>query len=65
MTVASAMMTNLKALRTSRTTRGLPLPIMEHNAFAELLDFAAIQDVQMRLLPEAPKFAETVTRAAE
>jgi len=56
MTVAQAMMTNLKALRESRTTRGLPLPLMDHKEFAELLDFSAIQDVQMRLLPEAADF---------
>lgn len=62
MTVAQAMITNLKALRESRSTQGLPVPLMDHKEFAELLDFSAIQDVQMRLLPEAPGFA---ARAAE
>ncbi len=57
MTVAQAMITNLKALRTSCSTQGLPMPLMDHKAFAELLDFSAIEDVQMRLLPEAPNFA--------
>lgn len=67
MTVASAMMTNLRALRAARSTRGLPLPCMDHKDFAELLDFSAIQDVQMRLLPEAPDFAANAAaaRAAE
>ena len=62
MTVAQAMITNLKALREARSTQGLPLPLMDHKEFAELLDFSAIQDVQMRLLPEAPDFT---ARAAE
>lgn len=58
MTVAQAMITNLRALREARSTRGLPLPLMDHKAFAELLDFSAIQDVQNRLLPEAPDFSK-------
>lgn len=59
MTVAQAMITNLKVLAQTRSTRGLPLPVMDHKAFAELLDFSAIQDVQMRLLPEAPNFQKS------
>jgi methylisocitrate lyase len=58
MTVAQAMITNLKALRASRTTQGLPVPLMDHKAFAELLDFSKIEDIQMRLLPEAPNFSK-------
>ncbi len=58
MTVASAVMTNLKALAQSHTTKGLPLPRMDHKEFAELLDFSAIEDVQMRLLPDAPAWTE-------
>ncbi len=57
MTVASAMMANLKALRAARSTIGLPMKLMDHKDFAELLDFSKIEDIQMRLLPEAPNFA--------
>jgi 2-methylisocitrate lyase-like PEP mutase family enzyme len=53
MTVASALQTNLKALMAAKSTRDLPMPCMDHKAFAELLDFSAIADIQMRLLPEA------------
>lgn len=62
MTVAQAMITNLRVLRETRSTRDLPLPLMDHKNFAELLDFSAIQDVQMRLLPEAPDFAKLVQK---
>ena len=51
MTVAQAMLTNLKVLRADCSTKALPLPVMDHNAFADLLDFQAIQDIQHRLLP--------------
>jgi methylisocitrate lyase len=51
MTIAHAMSTNLKALQAARSTKNLPLPVMDHNAFADLLDFPAIQDIQRRLLP--------------
>ena len=51
MTVAHALQTNLKALRTARGTKSLPLPVMDHSAFAELLDFSTIQEIQSRLLP--------------
>jgi 2-methylisocitrate lyase-like PEP mutase family enzyme len=61
MTVADAMITNLKALSQAHTTKNLPLPIMEHHAFAELLDFSTIQDIQARLLPGA----EETRQAAE
>jgi methylisocitrate lyase len=60
MTIAHAMSTNLKALQAARSTKNLPLPVMDHNAFADLLDFPAIQDIQRRLLPgldEAPRAA--------
>jgi len=60
MTIAHAMSTNLKALQAARSTRSLPLPVMDHNDFAELLDFPAIQDIQRRLLPGL----EEVPRAA-
>lgn len=62
MTVAHAMMQNLTALRAAHTTKRLPLPVMDHNEFAELLDFPAIQDIQRRLLPGAD---ETTRIAAE
>ena len=58
MTVASALLTNLKALAAAHGTRDLPLPRMDHKEFAELLDFSAIEDIQMRLLPEAPAWAD-------
>ncbi len=58
MTVASALQTNLKALMEAKSTHALPLPCMDHKAFAELLDFSAIADIQMRLLPEAPAVLE-------
>ncbi len=48
MTVAQAMMTNLKTLAAAKTSRNLPLPVMDHHAFAELLDFSAIEDIQSR-----------------
>jgi 2-methylisocitrate lyase-like PEP mutase family enzyme len=60
MTIAHAMSTNLKALQAARSTKNLPLPVMDHNAFADLLDFPAIQDIQRRLLPgldETPRAA--------
>jgi 2-methylisocitrate lyase-like PEP mutase family enzyme len=53
MTVAQAMMTNLTQLAKQRTSKGLPLPVMDHHQFAELLDFSTIEDIQARLLPEA------------
>jgi len=56
MTVAQAMMTNLKALQASKSTKGLPLPLMDHKQFAEILDFSTIENIQARLLPEAPDF---------
>ncbi|MDE2198440.1 MAG: isocitrate lyase/PEP mutase family protein [Rhodospirillales bacterium] len=57
MTAANAIETNLKALRAARSTAALPLACMDHKAFAERLDFSKIEDIQMRLLPEAPVFA--------
>ncbi len=54
MTVAHALRTNLAALASARNTGNLPLPRMEHKPFADLLGFAKIQDIQHRLLPEAP-----------
>jgi methylisocitrate lyase len=60
MTVAHAMLTNLNALHAAHSTKNLPLPVMDHNHFAELLDFPAIQDIQRRLLPgleETPRLA--------
>ncbi len=61
MTVAHAMMQNLTALREARVAKNLPLPMMDHTRFADLLDFPAIQDIQRRLLPgadeEAPRIA--------
>jgi len=56
MTVANALITNLKALKQSRSVRGLPLPTMDLKQFAELLDFSTFENIQMRLLPEAPDF---------
>ena len=53
MTVASAMMANLQALAQAKHSRDLPLPCMDHHEFAELLDFHAIEDIQLRLLPES------------
>jgi len=60
MTVAHAMMQNLTALREARTTKNLPLPVMDHNRFADLLDFPAIQDIQRRLLPGAEEVAHRI-----
>ncbi len=60
MTIAHAMSTNLKALQAARSTKNLPLPVMDHNVFADLLDFPAIEDIQRRLLSgldEAPRAA--------
>jgi methylisocitrate lyase len=54
MTVAHALRTNLAALAAAKNTGNLPLPRMEHKPFADLLGFDKIQDVQHRLLPEAP-----------
>lgn len=51
MTIAQAMLTNLRALRADCSTKALPLPVMDHTEFANLLDFQAIQDIQRRLLP--------------
>lgn len=51
MTVAHALRANLAALRQSLGTKTLPLPVMEHGAFADLLDFSKIQELQARLLP--------------
>ena len=58
MTVAQAMMTNLAALAEAKNTIGLPLPRMDHKELADLLGFAAIQDIQHRLLPDAPAWAD-------
>ena len=60
MTVAHAMLTNLNALHAAHSTKNLPLPVMDPNTFAELLDFPAIQDIQRRLMPaldETPRLA--------
>lgn len=57
MTVASALMTNLSALAQARHAGGLPLPMMDHRQFADLLGFDAITALQHRFLPEAPDFA--------
>lgn len=58
MTVAHALRTNLAALATARNTGNLPLPRMEHKPFADLLGFEKIQDIQHRLLPEAPAWPD-------
>lgn len=58
MTVAHALRTNLAALAAAKTTSNLPLPCMEHKPFADLLGFDKIQDVQHRLLPEAPAWTD-------
>jgi 2-methylisocitrate lyase-like PEP mutase family enzyme len=51
MTVAEALMTNLKALAEAKSSKNLPLPRMDHNKFTDFLDFEAIVDIQRRLLP--------------
>ena len=58
MTVAHALRVNLAALAEAKSTAHLPLPRMEHKPFADLLGFAKIQDIQHRLLPEAPVWAD-------
>ncbi len=58
MTVAHALRVNLDALMHAKSTANLPLPRMEHKPFADLLGFAKIQDIQHRLLPEAPVWGE-------
>lgn len=58
MTVAHALRTNLAALAAARNTGNLPLPRMEHKPFADLLGFDKIQDIQHRLLPEAPAWPD-------
>ena len=58
MTVAHALRTNLAALAAAKGTGNLPLPRMEHKPFADLLGFAKIQDIQHRLLPEAPAWPD-------
>lgn len=58
MTVAHALRANLAALATARNTGNLPLPRMEHKPFADLLGFDKIQDIQHRLLPEAPTWPD-------
>jgi len=58
MTVAHALRTNLAALAAARNTGNLPLPRMEHKPFADLLGFDRIQDIQHRLLPEAPTWPD-------
>ena len=58
MTVAHALRTNLAALMAAKNTGNLPLPRMEHKPFADLLGFAKIQDIQHRLLPEAPAWPD-------
>ena len=62
MTVAEALRANLTALAKARTTKGLPLPVMNHNKFAELLGFARISEIQHRLLPEAPDFQRSAAQ---
>ena len=54
----SGTQSNLAALMASKSTANLPLPRMEHKPFADLLGFAKIQDIQHRLLPEAPVWSE-------
>lgn len=63
MTVADAMVKNLAALAAAKTATGLPLPMMDHKRFADLLGFARISDIQHRLLPEAPDFNQQKTAA--
>ena len=58
MTVAHALRTNLAALFAAKSTTSLPLPRMDHKPFADLLGFAKIQDIQHRLLPEAPAWTD-------
>ena len=58
MTVAHALRTNLAALAAAKNTGNLPLPRMEHKPFADLLGFDKIQDVQHRLLPQAPEWEQ-------
>ena len=57
MTVAQAMRTNLKALRAAQGTQGLPLPVMDHNRFADLLETLAERIVE-------PMLARSVAAAA-
>lgn len=56
MTVAEAMMSNLAALAQAKHASGLPLKMMDHKKFADLLGFAEITELQHRFLPEAPNF---------
>jgi methylisocitrate lyase len=59
MTVADALVKNLAALAAAKGAGNLPLPMMDHKRFADLLGFARITEIQHRLLPEAPDFHKT------
>ena len=59
MTVAIALQQNLAALAAAKHAGNLPLPMMDHKKFADVLGFARITELQHRLLPEAPDFLKS------
>lgn len=64
MTVADAMMKNLKALVETKSSKNLPLSVMDTNKFADLLDFHTIEDIHIRLLPESAAWQAEQQRKA-
>ena len=54
MTVAAALKENLGALARTKTSKGLPRPVMDHNLFAGVIGFPEIEKLQARFLRAAP-----------
>lgn len=50
MTAVQAMHTQLKALRSARSSQNLPLPVFNHNDFVKFIGFADIEKLQVKYL---------------
>lgn len=52
MTVANALRENLRQLRESKNSQGLPYPTTDHNEFINFIGFGEVEKLQMKYLPQ-------------
>ena len=57
MTVAAALRQNLARLRQTKSSKGLPIPVVGHNEFNEFIGFAEVEALQLKYL-QMPQAAE-------
>ncbi len=50
MTIAQALRENLAELAKTKSSKGLPRPVMDHNAFGDFIGFRAVEELQLKYL---------------